>query len=96
MTGDKKRKMFSNNNKKDPVKKCFTLSEKKIENELSLIFDPQICTECGQDHSFKNGFEDVKTSIDDFSAYLRNRISIAIPAEGGNLANTRKEVTGRK
>jgi hypothetical protein len=88
--------MFGNNNKKDPVKKNFTLSEKEIEKELSLIFDPQICTECGHDHSFKNSFEDVKTSMDNFPAYLRNRISIAIPVEGGNLANTRKEVIRRK
>jgi hypothetical protein len=79
--------MFGNNNKKDPVKKCLTLSEKEIEKELSLIFDPQICAECGHDHSFKNSFEDVKTSIDDFSAYLRNRISIAIPVEEGNLGS---------
>ncbi|HEX2305921.1 MAG TPA: hypothetical protein VHH33_06505 [Nitrososphaeraceae archaeon] len=88
--------MLGNNNKRDKVKKCFTLSEKEIENELSLIFEPQICTECGQDHSFKNSFEDVKTSMDNFPAYLRNRISIAIPADGGNLANTRKEVIRRK
>jgi hypothetical protein len=32
--------MFGNNNKKDPVKKCFTLSEEEIEKELSLIFGP--------------------------------------------------------
>jgi hypothetical protein len=67
--------MFGNNNKKDLVKKCFTLSEKEIERELFLIFEPQICLECGQDHSFKNGFEDVKTSIDDFLKYFTSSVS---------------------
>ena len=92
--------MTDNSNRSDPAKKDYTLSlsEKEIENQLSLIFDPQICPECGQDHSFKNGFEDVKTSIDDFPVYLRNRISgIAISiVEGGNLANTRKKVVIKK
>lgn len=91
--------MTDNSNRTDPTKKDYTLSlsDEEIEKELSLIFDPQICAECGHDHSFKNSFEDVKTSIDDFPAYLRNGISIAIPiVEGGNLANTRKEVTSRK
>jgi hypothetical protein len=85
---------MADNNRSDPAKKDYTLSlsEKEIENQLSLIFDPQICPECGQDHSFKNDFEDVKTSIDDFPVYLRNRISIAIPiVERGNLANTLKK-----
>jgi hypothetical protein len=90
--------MTDKNNRSDPTKKGYTLSlsEEEIEKQLSLIFDPQICPDCGQDHSFKNSFEDVRTSIDDFPAYLRNRISIAIPAEGGNLANTRKEAIRRK
>jgi hypothetical protein len=84
--------MFGNNNKPKQAKKGYTLSEEEIEKQLSLIFDPQICPECGQDHSFKNGFEDIKTSIDDLPAYLGNKISIAIPiVEGGNLANTRKK-----
>jgi hypothetical protein len=86
--------MTDNDNRSDPAIKGYTLSlsEKEIEKELSLIFDPQICPECGQDHSFKNGFEDIKTSIDDFPVYLGNIISIAIPiVEGGNLANTRKK-----
>ena len=87
--------MTDNNNRSDPVKKGYTLSlyEKEIEKQLSLIFDPQICPECGQDHSFKNSFEGVKTSIDDFPVYLGNKISgIAISiVEGGNLANTRKK-----
>jgi hypothetical protein len=66
--------MVDNNIRSDPGKKDYTisLSEKEIEKELSLIFDPQICTECGQDHSFKNGFENVKTSIDNF---LTNNVS---------------------
>jgi hypothetical protein len=76
--------MFDNNNKKDLVKKCFTLSEKEIEKELSLIFDPQICTECGQDRSFKNGFENIKTSIDHFLKWIGNRRVIMI---GGNLGS---------
>jgi hypothetical protein len=54
-------------------------AKKDIEKQLSLIFDPQICPKCRQDHSFKNNFEDVETSIDDFLAYLENRISITIP-----------------
>jgi hypothetical protein len=86
--------MTDNSNRSDPAKKDYTLSlsEKEIENELSLIFDPQICAECGHDHSFKNSFDDVETSIDDFLAYHRNRISIVIPiVEGWNLANTQKK-----
>jgi hypothetical protein len=81
--------MIDNNNRLVPAKKDYTLplslSEEEIEKELSLIFDPHICAECGQDHSFKNGFENVKTSID-FPAYLRNRIPITIPIMGGNLS----------
>jgi hypothetical protein len=75
-----------NSNKLDPFKKgnSLPLSEKEIKNELSLIFDSHICAECGHDHSFKNNFEDVKTSVDDF-LYRRNSISIAIPIVGGNL-----------
>jgi hypothetical protein len=65
--------MIDNNNRSDPGKKDYTisLSEKETEKQLSLIFDPHICLECGQDHSFKNNFEDVETSIDDFLAYLK-------------------------
>jgi hypothetical protein len=84
---EKKRKMFGNNNRSDPIKKGYTLSlsEEEIEKQPSLVFDPQIC---GQDHSFKNSFDDVETSIDDFLAYLRNRISITISiVEGGNLGS---------
>jgi hypothetical protein len=81
--------MFGNNIRSNPAKKgsALSLSEKEIENELSLIFDSQICAECGNDHSFKNSFQDVETSIDDLPAYLRNRISIAIPIVGGNLGS---------
>ena len=92
--------MIATINKPKQAQKGYTgsLSEEEIEKELSLIFDPQICPECGQDHSFKNSFEDVKTSIDNFPVYLRNRISgIAISiVEGGNLANTRKKVVIKK
>jgi hypothetical protein len=71
----------------NPAKKDYTLSEDEIKRELSLIFDPQICPVCGQDHSFKNTFKDTKTSIDDLPA---NRISTAIPiVEVGYLANTK-------
>jgi hypothetical protein len=80
--------MTDKSNRSDPTKKDCTLSlsEKEIENELSSIFDSQICSECGQDHSFKNSFQDVKTSMDDFPEYLRNRVSgIAIPIVGGKL-----------
>ena len=82
--------MTDNNNRSGPATKGYTLSlsEEEIEKQLSLIFEPQICPECGQDHSFKNSFEGVKTSIDDFPVYLRNRISgIAIPIVGGNLGS---------
>jgi hypothetical protein len=81
--------MTDNSNRSDPAEKDYTLSlfDKEIEKELSLIFDPQVCSECGQDHSFNNSFEDVKTSIDDFPVYLRNRIPIAIPIVGGNLGS---------
>jgi hypothetical protein len=77
--------MTDNSNRSDPAKKVYTLplSEKEIENELSLIFDPQICAECGQDHSFKNSFQNVETSMDYLPAYLRHRISIVISVEGG-------------
>jgi len=66
----------NNNNRSVPAKKDYTLSlsGKEIAKQLSLIFDPQICPECGQDHGFKNGFENVKTSIDDFQVYFENRI----------------------
>jgi hypothetical protein len=78
--------MFGNNKISDPGKIDYTLSlsEKKIEKELSLIFDHQICTECGQDHSFKNSFEHERTSIDDFPSYLTYRISIAVPIAEAN------------
>jgi hypothetical protein len=91
--------MADNDNRSDPAKEGYTLSlsEKEIENELSLIFDPQVCLECGQDHSFKNSFENVRTSIDYLSACLRHRISVAIPiVERDNLANTLKKVVIRK
>ena len=79
--------MTDNNNRSDPAKKGYTLSlsEKEIENELSLIFDPQICPDCGQDHSFKNSFESVRTSIDDFLECLSRVSGIAIPVVGGKL-----------
>ena len=69
--------MTDNSNRSDPAKKVYTLSlsEKEIENELSLIFDSHICAGCGQDHSFKNSFEDVKISIDNFLKYFKNDIS---------------------
>jgi hypothetical protein len=87
--------MTDNSNKSDPSKKGYTLSlsEKEIENELSLIFDSQICAECGHDHSFKNRFETVKTSIDDIAAYLRNRTTISISVVE---ANTPKRVVIKK
>ena len=85
--------MIGNNNKPEQAKKSYTLSlsEEEIEKQLSLIFDPQICPECGQDHSFKSSFQDVKTSIDSFPVYLRNRISIVISIVGGNLKLTTEE-----
>jgi len=66
--------MTDNNNRSGPAKKSYTLSlsEEEIEKQLSLIFDPQICPECGQDHSFKSSFQDVKTSIEDFSLFQCN------------------------
>ena len=77
--------MADNDNRSDPAKKGYTLSisEEEIEKQLSIIFDSQICAECGHDHSFKNSFEDVKTSIDYLPAYLRHRISIVISVKGG-------------
>jgi hypothetical protein len=80
--------MVATINKPKQAKKGYTgsLSEEEIEKELSLILEHQICLECGQDHSFKNSFEDVKTSIDDFLVYFRNRISgIAISVPGGKI-----------
>jgi hypothetical protein len=77
-----------NNNRSDRSKKGYTLSlyEEEIEKELPLIFDPQICPECGQDHSFKNSFEDVKLNIVDFPKYFGNRHSgIAISVVGGKI-----------
>jgi hypothetical protein len=56
--------MTDNSNRSDPGKE-------EIEKELSIIFDSQICVECGQDHSFKNSFENVKTSIDYLPVLLR-------------------------
>jgi hypothetical protein len=87
--------MNGNNNRSVPAKKDYTLSlsEEDIEKQLSLIFDPQICPECGQDHSFKYSFEDVETSIDDFLACLEDRISITIPIAD---ANTPKKVGIKK
>jgi hypothetical protein len=85
------------NNRSVPAKKDYTLSlsEKEIEKQLSLTFDPQICLECGQDHSFKNNFKDVETSIDDFLAHLGNRISITIPIAYTD-AGTSKEAVIKK
>lgn len=77
-----------NNYKSKQAKKGYILSltEEEIEKELSIIFEPQICPECEQDHSFKNAFEDVKTSIDDFPDYFRSRISgIAMSVVGGKI-----------
>jgi hypothetical protein len=91
--------MFDNSTRSDPAKKGYTLSisKEEIERQLSLVFDSQICAECEHDHSFKNSFQDVKTSIDDFLAYLRNRISITIPIEEGwDLANTQKKAISKK
>jgi hypothetical protein len=76
--------MTDNSNRSDPAKKVYTLplSEKEIEKELSLIFDSHLVS----DHSFKSSSETVRTSIDDFPEYLRNRVSgIAIPIVGGKL-----------
>jgi hypothetical protein len=60
--------MTDNSNRSDPAKKVYTLplSEKEIENELSLIFDPQICAECRQEkyaslNSCISKFEDTTT-----------------------------------
>jgi hypothetical protein len=77
--------MIDNNNRSVLAKKDYTLSlsEEEIEKELSLIFDPQICPVCGQDHSFKNGFENVKTSIDYFLKWIGNRGAMTIVI-GGN------------
>ena len=77
--------MADNDNRSDPAKKGYTLSisEEEIERQLSLVFDSQICAECGHDHSFKNSFQDVETSMDYLPAYLRHRISIVISATGG-------------
>jgi hypothetical protein len=80
--------MVSTINKPKEAKKGYTLSlsKEEIEKELSLIFDPQICPECRQDHNFKNSFEDVRTSIDDFLKYSRNRISgISMSIVGGKM-----------
>jgi hypothetical protein len=87
--------MADNNIRSDPAKKCYTLSisEEEIEKQLSIVFDSQICSECGHDHSFKNSFEDVKTSIDDIAAYLRNRTTISISVVE---ANTPKRVVIKK
>jgi hypothetical protein len=69
--------MADNNIRSDPTKKDYTLSlpEKEIEKELSIIFDPQICPECGQDHSFRNSFENEGTSLDNFLKYFTNNVS---------------------
>ena len=77
--------MADNDNRSDPAKKGYTLSisEEEIEKQLSIIFDSQICAECGHDHSFKNSFQDVETSMDYLPAYLRHRISIVISVNGG-------------
>jgi hypothetical protein len=82
--------MTDNSNRSDPAIKDYTLSlsGKEIEKELSLIFDPQICLECGQDHSFRYSFEDVMTRRDDLPFCLRNGISgTAICVAGGNLGS---------
>lgn len=77
--------MFGNSIRSDPAKKDYTLSitEKEIGKELSLAFESKICLECRQDRSLKNTFKDIETRIDDFLAYLRNKISIVISATGG-------------
>jgi hypothetical protein len=87
--------MTDNSNRSDPAKKCYTLSisEVEIEKQLSIIFDSKICSECAHDHSFKNSFENVKTSTDDIAAYLRNRTTISISVVE---ANTPKRVVIKK
>jgi hypothetical protein len=59
------------------AKKDYTgsLSEEEVEQELSLVYDSQICPQCKKDHSFKNIFDNVITSIDDF-LNIRNRILV--------------------
>jgi hypothetical protein len=47
---------------------------------MSLTFESKICLECRQDRSLKNTFKDIEIRIDDFPAYLRNKISIVISA----------------
>lgn len=79
--------MFASFNNTKQAKKGYTLSlSEEIEKEISLISEPQICPECGQDHSFKNTFEDVKLNIVDFPKYFGNRHSgIAISVVGGKI-----------
>ena len=69
--------MADNNIRSDPAKKCYTLSisEEEIEKQLSKIFDSQICAMCRHDHSFKNSFENVETSINDFLKYFTSSVS---------------------
>jgi hypothetical protein len=84
---------MTNSNRSVPAKKVYTLplSEEEIDKQLSLIFNSQICAECGHDHSFKNSFEGVRTSIDDFLDCIRNRIFMPIVE-----ANAPKKSTIRK
>jgi hypothetical protein len=63
-----------------------SLTEEEIKKELNLVCDSQTCPECGQDHSFKNSFENVNTSMDDFLKYFGNNVSgRAIAITGGIL-----------
>ena len=80
--------MFTTINNTKQAKKCYTLSlsGEDMEKEISLIFDPPIFPECGQDHSFNNTFEDVKTNTVDFPKYFGNGPSgIAISVVGGKI-----------
>mgnify|MGYP007135522591 CR=1 FL=1 len=64
---------------RDDVAKAISITpapagkESLVDNQQCQIIDDHECKECGQDHSFKQNFEDVKTSIDIIPEMLRRR-----------------------
>jgi hypothetical protein len=63
---------------KSAENRCAKFERRKETLHICILFDPPICRECGQDHSFNN-FE--KTGMDDFLMY------VAIGITGGSLGD---------
>jgi hypothetical protein len=64
-----------NDRKKQPVGKIDPVEEDLIvfDDDYMMTCPDRICSQCGNDHSFRNNFEGVKTSIDFIPELLSNK-----------------------